>query len=247
MKWIFININIKIIKKMQTPPLNTKNLVLMLKNDFEKLNGTIINFLDNEGFFDFDDNEVIKYLENYGKYYNLNLNDLDNLDYLNLFLRQNYNNLKNNNYNYQDYIEPKLKSFIIQGSESYGASVNDYYRLDFQGYTQEYVRFLIDNYDISLSDGEFIQQDFTDTWDVEQIIESIEEVDSIVTESQNENHEKVGHTISSNDFLSYVEDEYDIEMIDILIQVLQKRKKFLETMFNTLNPRKRIDGFKRFD
>lgn len=207
---------------MNTSLLDKKALVLMLKYDSEKFNDRIYESLDSLGYFDFEDDGLIEHLNSIGKYFGINFTDTDNLDYLNAFLNKNMWNLTKDNYNYQDYVEPILKKFIIIASEDYRASISDNYKLNFEGYTENYVKFLMVNGQITITDGDFSHQDIHDTWDVEEIIHDIKEIKSDITENT-----KKFNKLHKKDFLSYIEDENDVEMLDLMIQVVEKRKKLL--------------------
>jgi hypothetical protein len=47
--------------------------------------------------------------------------------------------------------------------------------------------------------------------------------------------------------MNYVESEWDTEMLDLMISIISKRKKFLEQMQYHGNPRTVVKGFKRYD
>jgi hypothetical protein len=207
---------------MNTSPLDKKALVLMLKYDSEKFNDKIYDSIDSLGYFDFEDGGLIEHLNSIGKYFGIDFTDTDNLDYLNEFLHQNMWKLAKDNYNYQEYVEPKLKKFIVNASEDYHASISDNYKLNFKGYTENYARFLITNGEITIADGEFTHQDIHDTWDVDYVIHDIEEIKSDITENT-----KKSNKLYKKDFLSHIEDENDVEMLDLMIQVIEKRKKEL--------------------
>jgi hypothetical protein len=207
---------------MNTSPLDKKALVLMLKYDSEKFNDKIYDSIDSLGYFDFEDNRLIEHLNSIGKYFGIDFTDTDNLDYLNEFLHQNMWKLAKDNYNYQEYVEPKLKKFIVNASEDYIASISDNYKLNFEGYTENYARFLITNGEITIADGKFTHQYIHDTWDGDYVVHDIEEIKSDITENT-----KKSNKLHKKDFLSHIEDENDVEMLDLMIQVIEKRKKLL--------------------
>lgn len=210
---------------MNTPPLDTQALVLMLKYDSEKNNDKIYDSLNSEGYFDFKDDELINHITSIGKYFALDFSDLDNFDYLNAFLKTNMWKLSKENFNYKEYTVPNQKQFIVYGSENYSSSVVDNYELHVNGYTTDYIEFLINTMDIMISDGKFSHQDVLDTWDTEQVLDRIVDKTDISESYQkiNENNKN----LTKKDFLDLITNETDIELLDLMLKVIEKRKKEL--------------------
>lgn len=53
--------------------------------------------------------------------------------------------------------------------------------------------------------------------------------------------------ITAKGFMEYVDDEWDIETLELLMSVLQERIGQLQGMQDVLNPRQRVKGFKSYD
>ena len=47
--------------------------------------------------------------------------------------------------------------------------------------------------------------------------------------------------------MNYVESEWDMEMLDLMIGIINKRKEFLKQVISHANPRTVVKGFKRYD
>ena len=49
--------------------------------------------------------------------------------------------------------------------------------------------------------------------------------------------------ITAKDFKDYIDDEFDVEILDLLIGVINQRKAFLSKMQDIGNPRMVVKGF----
>ena len=180
---------------------------------------------------------------------NVTVNDID--DYVFTFMKDNASLLDSGNFNSEEYMIPQKKKFEWEGREKYTAWKADFYYGTQEGYSEDYIRHLFDDYDLTVDDGRFIDDEIYDVKDSEQTIHSFKEIP--FNDSVNEQEEpKVDldtyeAPFTSEDFMNYVESEWDIEMLDLLMGILTKRKKYIQQVVDTANPRTVVKGFKRFD
>ena len=180
---------------------------------------------------------------------NVTENSVD--DYVFTFMKDNASLLDSGNFNSEEYMIPQKKKFEWDGVEKYWAWKADYYTGELEGYSEDFIRNLFDNYDLTVDDGRFIDDEINDVKDSEQTIDYIKEIP--FNDSVNEQEEpKVDldtyeAPFTSEDFMNYVESEWDIEMLDLLMGILTKRKKYIQQVVDTANPRTVVKGFKRFD
>jgi hypothetical protein len=180
---------------------------------------------------------------------NVSENDID--DYVFTFMKDNASLLDSGNFNSEEYMIPQKKKFEWEGRDKYNAWKADFYHGTEEGYSEDYIRHLFDDYDLYVSDGTYLDQEVYEVENSEQIIDSIKEIP--FNDSVNEQEEpKVDldtyeAPFTSEDFMNYVESEWDIEMLDLLMGILSKRKKYIQQVVDTANPRTVVKGFKRFD
>lgn len=180
---------------------------------------------------------------------NVSENDID--DYVFTFMKDNASLLDSGNFNSEEYMIPQKKKFEWEGREKYNAWKADFYRGTEEGYSEDYIIHLFDDYDLLVSDGTYLDEEVYEVENSEQIIDSIKEIP--FNDSVNEQDEpKVDldtyeAPFTSEDFMNYVESEWDIEMLDLLMGIISKRKKFLEDVIEKAKPRTVVKGFKRFD
>lgn len=129
-----------------------------------------------------------------------------------------------------NYIIPKLKTFLIIAEESYSERKSDIYELRESAYNEQYIKQLIADNDIMVSDGKLISQELGDTWDVEREILEFNEVEP---ENKNVTEQVDLNTyvpkFTSEEFVDYVNSEFDIEMLEIMQSVTKKRISELKT------------------
>lgn len=176
-------------------------------------------------------------------------NDID--DYVFTFMKDNASLLDSGNFNSEEYMIPQKKRFEWEGREKYTAWKADFYRGTEEGYSEDYIRHLFDDYELDFSDGTYLDQEVYEVENTQQIIDSIKEIP--FNDSVNEQEEpKVDldtyeAPFTTDDFMNYVESEWDTEMLDLMISIISKRKKFLEQMPYHGNPRTIVKGYKRND
>ena len=180
---------------------------------------------------------------------NVSENDID--DYVFTFMKDNASLLDSGNFNSEEYMIPQKKKFEWEGREKYNAWKADFYTGTQEGYSEDYIRHLFDDYELLISDGTYVDEEIYEVENSEVFIDSIKEVP--FNESVNEQDEpKVDldtfeAPFTTDDFMNYVESEWDTEMLDLMISIISKRKKFLEQMRYHGNPRTVVKGYKRYD
>lgn len=180
---------------------------------------------------------------------NVSENDID--DYVFTFMKDNASLLDSGNFNSEEYMIPQKKKFEWEGREKYNSWKADFYHGTEEGYSEDYIRRLFDDYDLYVRDGTYLDEEVYEVENSEQIIDSIKEIP--FNDSVNEQEEpKVDldtyeAPFTTDDFMNYVESEWDTEMLDLMISIISKRKKFLEQMQYHGNPRTVVKGYKRYD
>lgn len=220
-----------------TTPLNVDSLVSLLQ---------YINGINPELFEDVDDyNDIMDYgyyssnnaiqlgksLDKYGRLFGLPTKiHPDNLDFVTAFILENKDRILEGEKDLSNYIIPKLKTFLIIAEESYSERKSDIYELRESAYNEQYIKQLIADNDIMVSDGKLISQELGDTWDVEREILEFNEVEP---ENKNVTEQVDLNTyvpkFTSEEFVDYVNSEFDIEMLEIMQSVTKKRISELKT------------------
>lgn len=220
-----------------TTPLNVDSLVSLLQ---------YINGINPELFEDADDyNDIMDYgyyssnnaiqlgksLDKYGRLFGLPTKiHADNLDFITAFILENKDRILEGEKDLSNYIIPKLKTFLIIAEESYSERKSDIYELRESAYNEQYIKQLIADNDIMVSDGKLINQELYDTWDMEQEILEFNEVEP---ENKNVTEQVDLNTyvpkFTSEEFVDYVNSEFDIEMLEIMQSVTKKRISELKT------------------
>src|SRR6056300_118293 len=232
-------------KMPRTAPVNTEGLLKVIQFTLSSHNDISFDNLSAQNpFLD----EVFTNMKLMG-INNVTENSVD--DYVFTFMKDNASLLDSGNFNSEEYMIPQKKKFEWDGVEKYWAWKADYYTGELEGYSEDFIRNLFDNYDLTVDDGRFIDDEINDVKDSEQTIDYIKEIP--FNDSVNEQEEpKVDldtyeAPFTSEDFMNYVESEWDIEMLDLLMGILTKRKKYIQQVVDTANPRTVVKGFKRFD
>jgi len=174
---------------------------------------------------------------------NVTENNID--DYVFTFMKDNASLLDSGNFNSEEYIIPKKKKFEWEGRDRYTAFKSDFYTGELEGYSEDFITNLFDNYDLLVSDGEYVDDEVYNVEDSEQIIDRLQEVPfnkENVSEQTDLSDYKAPFT--SEDFVNYVNSEFDIEMLEIMRGVVDKRIKELNTLLYMAD-RKEIKGFRK--
>ena len=232
-------------KMPRTAPVNTEGLLKVIQFTLSSHNDISFDNLSPQNPF-LDD--VFTNMKLVGVK-NVSENDID--DYVFTFMKDNASLLDSGNFNSEEYMIPQKKKFEWEGRDKYNAWKADFYYGTEEGYSEDYIRHLFDDYELLISDGTYVDEEVYDVENSQQLIDSIKEVP--FNESVNEQEEpKVDldtfeAPFTSEDFMNYVESEWDIEMLDLLMGILTKRKKYIQQVVDTANPRTVVKGFKRFD
>lgn len=237
-------------KKVVTPSINIDALITMLLFLKEK-NSEM--FEDINGFDDVDFTEssystsleplIVKNLPLFG------LPKFDGVieDLYGNFILENIELIRSGETDKTKYTIPTLKKFEVLGEERYSGRKGDIYKLVVEGYSEEFIKKLIENHEIHISDGEFLHEEWGDTWDSEQIVDEIKEVPmnpsstKLNEETDLSNYEA---KFTSEDFVNYVNSEFDLEMLEIMKGVIDKRMKEINSLLYLAN-RKEIKGFRK--
>ena len=233
-------------KMPRTAPVNTEALLKVIQFTLSNHNDDVSfdNLSAQNPFLD----EVYANLKLVG-IKNVTENEVD--DYVFTFIKDNASLLDSENFNSEEYMIPPKKKFKYDGVEKYWAWKADYYTGEMEGYSEVFVQNLFDNFELSVGDGDFVESEIYDTKDTEQEVESIKEIP--FNESVNEQEEQkvdldtFEAPFTTDDFMNYVESEFDIEMLDLMMGIINKRKKFIQQMQYHANPRTVVKGYKRYD
>ena len=233
-------------KMPRTAPVSTEVLLKVIQYTLSKYNDDVSfdNLSAQNRFLD----EVYSDLKLVGVK-NITENEVD--DYVFTFIKDNASLLDSGNFESKDYIIPQKKKFEWEGRERYTAWKADYYKDEIEGYSEDFIRNLFDVGDISIADGKYVDTETYDTENTEQILDDIKEIP--FNKSVNENEEvktdleTYESPFTAEEFMDYVESEWDLEMLDLMTGIIEKRRNFLKMVLDKANPRTYIKGFKRFD
>lgn len=174
---------------------------------------------------------------------NVTENNID--DYVFTFMKDNASLLDSGNFNSEEYIIPKKKKFEWEGRDRYTARKADFYTGELEGYSEDYIIHLFDDYELLVSDGAHLNEEVYDVEDSQQIIDGIKEVPfNKENVSEQSDLSDYNAPFTSEDFVNYVNSEFDIEMLEIMRGVVDKRIKELNTLLYMAN-RKEIKGFRK--
>ena len=238
-----------------TSPLPIKNLVVLLnyiyKNDPSLFDD--INDYEDISFIQPSSDNNDKLIDHIFKFYpmvNISKSDILNIDnqlFISAFILENLDVIKSNSRNPSDYTIPRLKQYLVTGYEDFTANIREDYELKVEAYNELSIYELISENAILLGDGTLKRSETLDTWDVEQEIETVEEIPSR-TGNMNEEIDLDDYKpdFTTEDFLNYVNSEYDLEMLTLMKGAIQKRINFLNRLV-AAGQRPEFTGFKKFD
>jgi hypothetical protein len=235
-----------------TAPLNVDSLVSLLQ---------YINSINPEFFEDvYDYNDIMDYgyntsnvalqlgksLNKNGRLFGLPTKfDFDDLDFVTAFILKNKDKILEGDKDSSNYIIPKQKTFLIIADETYTGRKSDIYELRESAYNEQYLKELIKNNEIMVSDGKFIREEWGDTWDIEQDILELKEIEpEKKTVNEQVDLDTYESKFTSEEFVDYVNSEFDIEMLEIMQSVIQKRISELKTL-QYFATRKEVKGFRK--
>jgi len=232
-----------------TSPVNLDALILLLNHMYEK-NPELFEDIDDEGHvfsitYGYNDEFENLFTKN-SRLFGLPKFDGVIEDFYGLFIKDNLELISKGETDKSKYTIPKLKKFLVEGEERYTARKGDIYELTVDAYSEEYVKDLISHHEIMISDGKFVREEFGDTWDMEQEIIEIHEIpfnkNKVVSEQSNLDDYRPSFT--SEEFVNYVNSEFDMEMLELMRNVIDKRIKELNTLLYMAN-RREIKGFRK--
>lgn len=163
--------NIREDKMPRTAPIGTAALLKVIQY-------TLSNYNDDVSFDNLSAQNP--FLDNL--YTNLNLVGIKNVteneidDYVFTFIKDNSSLLDGENFNPEEYMIPQKKKFEWEGTEKYTQWKGDYYHGETEGYSVEFVQNMFDEHELSVSDGEYVDEEVYDTENMEQQIDSIREI-----------------------------------------------------------------------
>lgn len=160
------------------------------------------------------------------------------------FILKNIELIRNGETDKTKYTVPTLKKFEIIGEERYSGRKGDYYKLFVEGYSEDFVTKQIETGEIDVSMGEFIEEEWGDTWDTERFVDEIKEVPMNSDTSKLNEDVEVQPEIKSEDFMDFVNGEYDIETLELMQSVISNRVNKLKSLIDIVN-RKEIKGYKK--
>lgn len=235
-----------------TAPVNIKGLISLLlyihKNDPERIESveeySDVEFIDSAYF----KNKLIDAIDKNSRLFGLSSKlSYDEYDFIGAFILQNKDKIIQGVKEVSEYTIPRKKTFEIIGEEVYIGKKGDTYRLTESVYNEEYIKTLIENLELMVSDGKFLGEEWYDTWDMEQEIKEIKE---ITPENENINEQidldSYESSFTSEEFVNYVNSEFDLGTLELMRSVIQKRINTLKSMVNATK-RTEVKGFRRFD
>ena len=167
------------------------------------------------------------------------------------FILKNIELIRNGETDKTKYTIPTLKKYEVIGEERYTGRKGDYYKLFIEGYSKDFVTRQIETGEIDISSGEFLEEEWGDTWDTEGFVDDIKEVPmntdtSYKTPSNNSLKEdvEIQPEIKSEDFMDFVNGEYDIETLELMQSVISGRVRKLKSLIDIAN-RKEIKGYRK--
>ena len=236
-------------KKVVAPSINIDALITMLLFLAEK-NPESFDYVEDFDDIDFTDSSydtilkplIIKNLSLFG------LPKFDGIieDLYGNFILENIELIRNGETDKTKYVVPTLKKFEVLAEERYTGRKGDYYKLFVEGYSKEFIKKQIDYREIDVSDGKFLYEEWGDTWDAEQIVDAddIKEVPMNSDTSKLNEDVEVQPEIKSEDFMNFVNGEYDIETLELMQSVISNRVNQLKSLIDVVN-RKEIKGFRK--
>ena len=172
-------------------------------------------------------------------------------DFYGNFILENIKLIRNDESDKTKYSVPLLKKFEVIGEERYTGRKGDYYKLFLEGYSEEFIIRQIERGEIDVSSGEFLEEEWGDTWDTDRFVDEIKEIPmntdtSYKTPSTISLKEDVDiqPEIKSEDFMDFVNGEYDIETLELMQSVISSRVRKLKSLIDIVN-RKEIKGYKK--
>lgn len=241
-------------QKPVTAPLNVDSLVSLLQyingtnpelfegiNDYSDVDFNDYNYVGND-----DVEKLATLIQKHGRLFGLKSSfDNDDFDFISAFILENKDRILEGDKDSSNYITPKQKTFLIIAEEAYSGTKSDIFELRESAYNEQYLKELISNNEIMVSDGKFIREDWGDTWDVEQNILELKEIEpenkNITEQVDLDTYEP---KFTSEEFVDYVNSEFDIEMLEIMQSIIHKRLSELKALQHFAT-KKEVKGFRK--
>ena len=160
------------------------------------------------------------------------------------FILKNIELIRNGETDKTKYTIPTLKKYEVIGEERYTGRKGKYYKLFIEGYSKDFVTRQIETGEIDMSSGEFLEEEWGDTWDTERFVDDIKEVPMNIETSKLNEDVEVQPEIKSEDFMNFVNGEYDIETLELMQSVISSRVRKLKSLVDIVN-RKEIKGYRK--
>jgi hypothetical protein len=240
-------------QKIVAPSVNIDALITMLLFIKDKNPEVIEDIEDFEDvdFSEFNGVSLSNYISKNLPLFGLPKFDGEIEDFYGNFILNNITLIRNGETDKTKYTIPTLKKFEVIGEERYSGRKGDYYKLFLEGYSEEFITRQIETGEIDVSMGEFIEEEWGDTWDTERFVDDIKEVPmntdtSYKTPSNNSLKEdvEIQPEIKSEDFMDFVNGEYDIETLELMQSVISGRVRKLKSLIDIAN-RKEIKGYRK--
>ena len=158
-------------KMPRTAPVNTEALLKVIQFTLSNYNDNVSfdNLSPRNPFLD----DIFTNLKLVGVK-NATENDID--DYVFTFMKDNSSLLDDGNFNPEEYMIPQKKKFEWEGREKYDEYKAVFYEDKIEGYSEDFIRSLFDNGDMSVSDGNYVDSETYDTDNTEQTLDDIKEI-----------------------------------------------------------------------
>lgn len=229
-------------QKIVAPSVNIDALITMLLFIKDKNPEVIEDIEDFEDVDFYNGVNLSRYISKNLSLFGLPKFDGEIEDFYGNFILNNLTLIRNGETDKTKYTIPTLKKFEVLGEERYTGRKGDYYKLFLEGYSEEFVTRQIERGEIDVSMGEFIEEEWGDTWDTERFVDEIKEV-PMSKDSLKEDVE-IQPEIKSEDFMGFVNGEYDIETLELMQSVISGRVRKLKSLIDIAN-RKEIKGYRK--
>ena len=229
-------------QKIVAPSVNIDALITMLLFIKDKNPEVIEDIEDFEDVDFYNGVNLSRYISKNLSLFGLPKFDGEIEDFYGNFILNNLTLIRNDETDKTKYTIPTLKKFEVLGEERYSGRKGDYYKLFLEGYSEEFITRQIERGEIDVSMGEFIEEEWGDTWDTERFVDEIKEV-PMSKDSLKEDVE-IQPEIKSEDFMGFVNGEYDIETLELMQSVISGRVRKLKSLIDIAN-RKEIKGYRK--
>ena len=234
-------------QKPVTSPVNIEAVIMVLQQIY-KIKPEYLDNINEYSDVDFLNHSLNfgSLIEKNGRLFGLPTQlSVEILDFISAFILLNVDKLTSLVSDKTQYIIPKIKTFFIEGTEHFSQSVANSYEMTYDAYNKEHIAALFSDGELHIWDtGELVKEEQLDAWDSEEVINSIEELiykDKKVNEEVELDNYKSSFT--TEEFVSYINSEFDLEMLELIQGVVSSRINTLNTIIDMSN-RKEVKGFR---